>query len=329
LFLYLLCLLLEREIGEGDAEDKAKDKDDGASDGDIDNGLPGQRIIFFSKPGIIYQLTDPGLQKANGRQQHDRGKDIPSDAARPVQPGKEKTDIAIDDYCIHQGIQDSVDKGLEQSIHGQVGKEIDEEDGSPDQPLQLSRACSPAKELGKDIHRSKLLRIRPKKGLFSTIRLSSSMTGVLKNRAAGLNAVAARQGYVEICAFIKTIHMRALYYITLLLIHLLIAAISRGQTADTIRPGKGHLLTTVLKPGLRQYLVYFQNPQHSDRLGFWYWLRDISIETRNGVKYFAITQHWYGGDSTAYRKVYSLNAMDDFAPAYHSETVRGHTRSYH
>jgi len=144
----------------------------------------------------------------------------------------------------------------------------------------------------------------------------------------GLNAVAARPAYAEICAYIKTIHMRSIYYISLLLLHLLVAAISKGQ-ADTIRPGKGHLLTETLKPGLRQYLVYFQNPQHADRLGFWYWLRDISIETRDGIKYFAITQHWYGGDSTAYRKVYSENAVEDFAPVYHTETVRGKTRSYH
>jgi len=125
--------------------------------------------------------------------------------------------------------------------------------------------------------------------------------------------------------------MRAIFYITLLLIHLLIAAVSRGQTgqqADTIAPGKGHLLTEALKPGLRQYLVYFQYPKRNDRLMFWYWMRDISIETRAGVKYFAISQHWYGGDSTSYRKVYSLNRVGDFAPVFHSETVRGRTRSY-
>jgi len=134
----------------------------------------------------------------------------------------------------------------------------------------------------------------------------------------------------DLC-LIKTINMRAFYYIMLLLIHLLIAAISRGQTnqqTDTIRPGKGHLLTGALKPGLRQYLVYFQYPRHSDRLMFWYWMRDISIKTRDGVKYFAISQHWYGGDSTSYRKVYSLNTVADFAPVFHSETVRGKTSSY-
>src|SRR5882762_5081601 len=126
---------------------------------------------------------------------------------------------------------------------------------------------------------------------------------------------------------LKSFSMRTIYYIPLLLLHLLIAAVSRGQ-ADTIRPGKGHLMTEVLKPGLRQYLVYFQNPQKDDRLRFWYWMRDIAIENRNGKRYFAITQHWYGGDSMSYRKVYSLNAAEDFAPVYHCETVGGNTGAY-
>src|SRR5258708_366691 len=135
--------------------------------------------------------------------------------------------------------------------------------------------------------------------------------------------------------------------IPLLLMHLLLAAISRGQAkpgasdpalaehvsdhawaSDTIRPGKGYLLTRVLKPGLRQYLVYFQYPQKSRQLGFWYWMRDIAVETHQGVKTFAITQHWYGSDSASYRKVYSLNSMDDFAPIYHRETVGGKTSAY-
>jgi hypothetical protein len=97
---------------------------------------------------------------------------------------------------------------------------------------------------------------------------------------------------------------------------------------DTIRPGKGHLLTQVLQPGLRQYLVYFVNPRNSRQLGFWYWLRDIAVEDHQGVRSFAITQHWYGSDTASYRAVYSLNAVADFAPVYHKETVRGLTSAY-
>jgi hypothetical protein len=109
----------------------------------------------------------------------------------------------------------------------------------------------------------------------------------------------------------------------------LFSFIVQAQTpADTVRPGKGPLLTGVLKPGLRQYLVYFQNPKHPRNLGFWYWMRDIRLTTRGGVKVFAIDQHWYGSDTTAYRSVYSLNAAADFAPLYHSELSGGKLRSY-
>ena len=120
-----------------------------------------------------------------------------------------------------------------------------------------------------------------------------------------------------------------LLVVILIVIHLLFPFLTKAQApADTIRPGKGHLLTTVVKPGLRQYLVYFQNPKQSRSLGFWYWMRDIQVADRGGKKVFAITQHWYGSDTLAYRSVYSLNAADDFAPLYHSESVRGKTAAY-
>ena len=63
---------------------------------------------------------------------------------------------------------------------------------------------------------------------------------------------------------LKTLHMRTIIYISLILVHLLIAAISRGQ-ADTVRPGKGLLLTSTLKPGLRQYLVFRRLLLHHHR----------------------------------------------------------------
>ena len=120
-------------------------------------------------------------------------------------------------------------------------------------------------------------------------------------------------------------------FVLFLLIHFLIAILSHAlaqSPADTIRPGKGQLMTGVLKPGLRQYLVYFQEPAKTRELGFWFWMRDIAIETRHGVKTFVITQHWYGSDTAWYRTVYSLNTADNFAPVYHSETVHGRTRAF-
>jgi hypothetical protein len=119
--------------------------------------------------------------------------------------------------------------------------------------------------------------------------------------------------------------------VVLILIHLLFSffmSVKAQAPADTVRPGKGHLLMAVLKPGLRQYLVTYQNPKQSRSLTFWYWMRDIQVISREGKKVFAINQHWYGSDTGAYRSVYSLNAVDDFAPLFHSESVRGKAVAY-
>jgi len=97
---------------------------------------------------------------------------------------------------------------------------------------------------------------------------------------------------------------------------------------DTIRLKDKRLLTSVLKPGLKQYLVYFQTTKVQKSLGFWYWLRDIKTESRNGEKVFTITQHWYSSDTNSYRKVYSINRVADFAPVYHSETAQNKTSAY-
>jgi hypothetical protein len=57
---------------------------------------------------------------------------------------------------------------------------------------------------------------------------------------------------------------------------------------DTIRVKDHRLNTATLKPGLRQYLVYFQNAKNPKVLRFWFWLRDTKIETRNGEKYLPL-----------------------------------------
>lgn len=97
---------------------------------------------------------------------------------------------------------------------------------------------------------------------------------------------------------------------------------------DTIRLQDKRLNTFALKPGLNQYLVYFQNSKSSKNLQFWFWLRDIRLQERNGEKVFAITQHWYTADTATYRYIYSVNRASDFAPVYHSETVGSKTRAY-
>lgn len=101
-----------------------------------------------------------------------------------------------------------------------------------------------------------------------------------------------------------------------------------AQKIDTIRAGDKQINTASLKPGMRQYLVYFQQPKAPKVLRFWLWMRDTRLEQRNGVPVFATTQHWYGPDTMSYRNAYSINRKSDFMPIYHSETVAGKNKSF-
>jgi len=105
-------------------------------------------------------------------------------------------------------------------------------------------------------------------------------------------------------------------------------SLSTQAQNDTIRFKDKRLIMSALKPGLKQYLVYFQNPKNKQSLRFWFWLRNVQPETRNGQKMIAITQHWYGSDSTTYRYMYSLNKADDFAPVYITQTSKNTTKAY-
>lgn len=113
----------------------------------------------------------------------------------------------------------------------------------------------------------------------------------------------------------------------LLALQLCNAAALHAQ-ADTVYPGSRHLNTGVLKPGLRQYLVYFQWPKAPKMLQFSYWTRDISIEQKNGAAVFAIRQHWYAADSTRYSSFLSFNSTKDFSPLYHEANSGDKTAAY-
>ena len=119
--------------------------------------------------------------------------------------------------------------------------------------------------------------------------------------------------------------MKKILYVLFLLTVFISAAHAQ---IDTIRLKDKRLNTSVLKPALNQYLVYFQMPKSPKTLRFWYWLRDVKSGSKNGEKVFIISQHWYGADTNAYRRAYSINKASDFAPVYFSETVRGKTGAY-
>jgi hypothetical protein len=119
-----------------------------------------------------------------------------------------------------------------------------------------------------------------------------------------------------------------LYFILAIVLLLSTYTLSSFGQTDTIGLENKTLMTSQLKPGLTQYLVYFQFAGKKKNLLFWYWLRDIKIENRNGEKVFAIAQHWYGNDTNIYRALYSINKAVDFTPLYHSETAGNVIKAY-
>ncbi|HEY8896718.1 MAG TPA: hypothetical protein VIM79_17965 [Niastella sp.] len=98
--------------------------------------------------------------------------------------------------------------------------------------------------------------------------------------------------------------------------------------ADTVYPGSRHLNTELLKPGLKQYLVYHHWPQNRKMLLLQYWVRNISIEKKGAVKVFAIRECWYTADSNEYRTFLSLCSVKDFTPLYHAAGGNGKMAAY-
>jgi hypothetical protein len=106
------------------------------------------------------------------------------------------------------------------------------------------------------------------------------------------------------------------------------SALTASAQTDTITADNHKLITANLKPGLRQYLVYFQVPKQSKILRLSLWMRNISIEKLNGEEVFVTTQHWYGQDSISYRTFRSVNRKADFAPIFHEENAGGKLKAY-
>lgn len=108
----------------------------------------------------------------------------------------------------------------------------------------------------------------------------------------------------------------------------LLFSLGASAQIDTIGKGKSRLLTTKVKPGLRQYIIYMQDPAKSKTITFWFWSRNIRREVRGGENVITNTQTWIGGDTIAYRSMYSVNRANDFSPLFHSETAGKKTKAY-
>ena len=86
---------------------------------------------------------------------------------------------------------------------------------------------------------------------------------------------------------------------------------------DTIRLTQNDLAISQLKPGLHQYLVYFQNPKKKKIQSFSLWSREVVFKRAGGQELIEVTQNWHSSDTTFNRYVYSLSKKENFEPVFH------------
>jgi hypothetical protein len=116
-------------------------------------------------------------------------------------------------------------------------------------------------------------------------------------------------------------------HILLFILLLLFIKASFGQ-ADTISISKGDLITSGLKPGLHQYLVYFENPSKKRIGNSSIWNRQVNFKKLNSRDVIEIEQYWYMTDTLFNRYVYSISDKKTFAPIFHKTKMRGATEAF-
>jgi hypothetical protein len=86
---------------------------------------------------------------------------------------------------------------------------------------------------------------------------------------------------------------------------------------DTINITRNDLVTSQLKEGVHQYLVFFENAKKKKILSYWLWTREVKLSKLNNEAVIEINQKWLSSDTAAYREVYSVSRQRNFSPLYH------------
>jgi hypothetical protein len=86
---------------------------------------------------------------------------------------------------------------------------------------------------------------------------------------------------------------------------------------DTIRLDTNDLITSQLKPGLHQYVVYFDMQKKPGMKMPSLWNRQVKFTEYKGEPAIEIVQNWYSGDTLTNRYVYSISKRKNFEPIYH------------
>jgi hypothetical protein len=93
---------------------------------------------------------------------------------------------------------------------------------------------------------------------------------------------------------------------------------SRGysRNRDTVTIDASRVNTSVLKPGVNRYLVYFKNGRDSSRIAYQVWTRTVEFLRYRGRDAISVRQEWEDNTSVTHR-VYSVNDRRTFAPLFH------------
>lgn len=107
----------------------------------------------------------------------------------------------------------------------------------------------------------------------------------------------------------------------------LICGIAGSALADQVAQSNDtfvlHGLTAAnYRPGTTQYLVYSRDIESGKVTRMELWNRTTRLIEKDGKKLVETTQDWHLTGLTVNREIYSLNALDTFAPIYH-RTING------
>lgn len=112
------------------------------------------------------------------------------------------------------------------------------------------------------------------------------------------------------------------------LVALIATSLNCAAQIDTINILKNDLITSNLKPGLHQYLVYFENPAKKRIGNSSIWNRQVNFKNVNGRDVIEVEQFWYMTDTLFNRYVYSLSDKKTFAPIFHKTKGRNGVEAF-
>lgn len=91
---------------------------------------------------------------------------------------------------------------------------------------------------------------------------------------------------------------------------------------DTLIIKPSDVNTSVLKPGMHRWLVYFKMGKDSSRTNYEIWNRKIAFLQYEGRPAISVTQEWENNDTVTH-KVYTVCDQKDFQPLYQESCWRG------